>query len=176
MKVSRWTALAAMALALSTSACAGVAARMEPPEVSLSDIRLVEATPLEQRYLFTLRIRNPNQRSLRVEGLQFDLSINQRSFASGVSNAHVTVPAFGEERVEVSATSTLLGLLRQLQELGRAETLRYRLKGRIASPDVHAPLDFERHGEISLEGGGDGAGSIRIRAPAPPPSEPARSV
>ncbi len=146
--------------------CAGSAFRPLKPEVTVADIRAEGGNLLEQRFLLTLRVTNPNRFEIPVEGVSFTLDVAGEPFARGVGNKPVTIPAMGEALVEVKATAGLAGLvLRQFKNLGRGlDKLEYRLQGRLVSGSFGA-YDFDQRGEL------DPARLIRDGRPAKPPSE-----
>lgn len=151
MNIQGWKA-PWLTAALAVTACAPLGTTSwEAPYLSLADVRLVELSPFEQRYRFSLRVQNPNAAALRISGLSFELEVNDEVFARGVNDATVVVPAYGERGIHVSATSTTLGLLRQLRKLEQTQTLRYRLKGRVSSPDFARPISFDYPGSLTLE-------------------------
>jgi len=132
------------------AACAGLGTRPEPPSLALSDLRLVDATLFAQRYLLELQVQNPNPFDLAIDGTACELLLNGQLFASGVSNQPVTVPRYGTGVLRVEATSTLVGLFRQLTELERsqAQSFRYQLRGHVSLKGSRLP--FDQSGEISL--------------------------
>ncbi len=138
-----------LALALLTG-CAGLAQRPEPPIVSVADIRMGDASLMEQRFVVTLRLQNPNDFALPLRGLRYDLKLNGHAFARGVSPAAVTVPAYGEKTLQVTVTSNLLSLFRQLQALSRGGPLKYSLAGSIGIANRHLRLPFKQSGELTL--------------------------
>lgn len=132
------------------AACAGMAGLSQKPEVSLAGLDLLEFGLIEQRFALKLRIRNPNDVALSITGVNFAIELDGQPFASGVSDKAVTVPRQGDAVLEVTATSNLSGVLKQLREFrkgGRA--LDYRLTGRIAV-DGLGSLPFERKGELAM--------------------------
>lgn len=100
-----------------------------PPQVSVADLRLLDSTVFEQRFEINLRIGNPNDFALPLDGLTFDLEVNGESFARGFSNQRVTIPRLGEGHVSVAASTTLVEVLRQMQLLAGRIDLTYRLRG-----------------------------------------------
>ena len=130
--------------------CASLSTKMEPPQISLSNVRVLGVTLLEQQYVLTMRIQNPNDRPLHISGLSFELDINDEKFANGVSNQKVTIPGYGQGTLDVTGTSTLAGLLRQLAELERMQELKYGLKGKVKIADIPVPVPFEYEGVVPL--------------------------
>lgn len=141
----------AAVLMLAAAGCASLGPYPEPLGISISGFDMVEAGVLEQRYRFKLRIQNPNSAELLIDGLAFEVEINDQPFAKGVSNRRVTIPRFGEQVMEVDAVSTLAGIVRQIAELEKSQqggALHYRLKGKFSMPSQAAPLPFDYRGEF----------------------------
>jgi LEA14-like dessication related protein len=151
-------------LALAVTACATTGSFPEPPRVTLTSIQPMDMTLLEQRYSLQLRIMNPNDVALPVEGLSYALEINGREFAYGVSNAEVSIPPFSEALLDVEVVSNLLNVMQQVQELQgeQHDSLSYRLSGKLSLANSPARLPFEYAGELKyLPAGSD--------SPAPAP-------
>jgi LEA14-like dessication related protein len=142
-------ALALLLIGMMTG-CAGLPSGMEPPAVTISDLGLGNAGLLEQQFNLRLRIQNPNSQELKIDGMAFDLEINDQLFAQGVGNAAVTVPRYGSGFMPVEAVSTLGGLLKQFNTLARGDkpVFKYRIKGTLSVDGRRIP--FERHGEFDL--------------------------
>lgn len=130
--------------------CAGSALRPLKPEVSLADIQLSGGNLLEQRVILTLRVVNPNNFEIPVQGLDFTLDVNGQALARGVGGKPVVIPSLGEALIDVNATTSLLSLLKQLKGLGKSaagETLAYRLKGRLVTGSFGG-FDFDQSGQL----------------------------
>ena len=137
-------------LTLAITACATTATFQDPPRVTLTSIQPKDMTLLEQRYSLQLRIMNPNDVAIPVEGLSYALEINGREFAYGVSNATVSIPPFGEALLDVEVVSNLLNIMQQMQEMQgeQHDSLRYRLSGKISLDNSPGRLPFEYEGEL----------------------------
>ncbi|MDR4497165.1 MAG: LEA type 2 family protein [Candidatus Scalindua sp.] len=155
------------------SVCAGCAATgriSESPYISLSNIELVSMGVFEQRYRIMLRIKNPNDISIPIKGMSYTIFLNGKEFANGVSNKPVIIPEYGEEVIEIEATSDLTGILNQLQELisGGIEKVSYRLAGRAKLSNRIRRLSYEYKGELDLQPvSGDGS-RFFLHAPQTP--------
>lgn len=145
--VMAWTLLATL------SGCAGLTEKPQSPRVSLSNINILELGIFEQRYGLSLRIQNPNSFALPLAGMSYQLYINDESFAQGVSNDHVTIPAFGEEMVEVNVVSNLGQLAKQLTDIGSQPRplLQYRLDGQVKLDNFVRSIPFSYAGEVKFE-------------------------
>jgi LEA14-like dessication related protein len=138
------------------AACVNLPGKMEPPSVTVSDVRMGTAGILEQQYFVKLRIQNPNDDDLQVKGASFELELNDQPFAKGVSARSVTVPRFASEFIEVETFSGISSILRQLGSMsssGGVENFRYRIKGRLATRNAGA-IPFDERGDLKLGGAG----------------------
>jgi LEA14-like dessication related protein len=144
--------VAGVFLIVGLGGCASLSADRDRVRVTVSDLRLIEATMLEQVYGLTLRVQNPNDTPIQFAGMSFELAINDLEFGSGVSDSKVKVPAFGDAKVEVRMVSTLFRLLRHLRALQSesGEPLSYELSGRISLADRLGWLRFQELGELDL--------------------------
>jgi LEA14-like dessication related protein len=116
------------------------------------------------RFILTLRVQNPNDVELRINGLSVEVELNGQPFITGLSDKGVTVPRFGEAVLEVMATSTLGSALKQLRELqkGGRERIDYRIVGRLNLSGI-GTVPFERRGDLQMP-----AVVSPLRKPLPP--------
>lgn len=133
------------------AACAGWRGDIEPPRVHLSDVGLLKPGLFEQRLRVDLRLVNPNDVDLTLDGLTFELEVNDEHFADGVSGQRVDIPRFGDATVTVEASATVLAMLRQVMALGQRETITYRIAGKAY---FDAPrrrvVPYEQEGELRV--------------------------
>jgi LEA14-like dessication related protein len=132
-------------------ACATLSPYKDAPRVSLVSIQPQDMGVLEQRFALQLRILNPNDVAIPVNGLSYAIEINDREFAYGVSQQAVEIPAFGEALLDVEVVSNLLNVMQQLQALHgeTRDSLAYRLKGKINLANTAASLPFDYSGELT---------------------------
>lgn len=132
-------------------ACSTLGGFSQKPEVSLAGLELVELGFFEQRFVIKLRIQNPNDVDLPINGLVFDVELNGLSFAKGLSDKAVIIPRMGEALLEVTATSNLGSVLKQMRELqkGGHDGVDYRMSGRLALEGIGS-IPFERRGDLQL--------------------------
>jgi LEA14-like dessication related protein len=144
--------VAMLGLLLLLSACAALQPKRDQVRVTMADVRPLESTLMEQRFLVKLRLQNRSQQMLDINGMSFDLELNDKAFASGVSNHAVKVEPFGEAVLEVKVSSTLFGVIRQVQSLQTLEDkpFHYRISGSLSRPDSFFSLPFDESGEIDL--------------------------
>ncbi|KAF0811822.1 hypothetical protein IGB42_03632 [Andreprevotia sp. IGB-42] len=128
------------------AACAGIPEHFEKPRLSIADVRLKQAGLLEQRFVLTLRVQNPNKVDIPIDGLDTTLAIAGKPLAQGVSHERVTLPALGEALVPVEVTANLSGLLkawRAVQGEGK-----YTLAGRLFVPMRADGVPFAYEGDL----------------------------
>lgn len=137
-------------LAVFLGGCASMQTPLESPQVSLTDLRLLDATLFEQRYALKIRVQNPNPVALPINGMNFRLDINDVELGQGVSDQAVTVPAYGEAVFEINLVSNFARIVNQIRALesGKGQSLRYRLAGGIGVADRLGKLPFDYQGEI----------------------------
>ncbi|MEW8359941.1 MAG: LEA type 2 family protein [Candidatus Thiodiazotropha sp.] len=139
-------------LLLILSGCASLQPREERIRVTIADLSPLESTLMEQRYLLKIRLQNRSKEALNIDGMSFDLDLNGRRFASGVSNQKASIPGFSESMLEVKVSSTVFGLIRQFSALqDQADgSFDYRISGSLSSPDSMLTLPFSEEGEFNL--------------------------
>jgi len=148
-----------LACLLGLSACAGWGVR-EPLNVTIADITPLDMTVLEQRYAVKVRLLNPNNAEIAFDGVVFDLEINDKPFAKGVSSQG-GVPRFGEAVIEMQVVSGLQNILRQIPELQKGDRagFTYRVKGRLHSTGGLGSIPFNKSGEFAFPTAGGKPGS-----------------
>ncbi len=125
--------------------------RLKEPSVSLSDLRMLDGTVFEQRMLIVLRLGNPNNVDLAIDGLTFNLEVNGEELAEGYSKDAVTIPRLGQVVVRVIATTTLLDMVRQAIALGRTTELTYRMTGDVyLKGGFGRSVGYEKKGTLNL--------------------------
>lgn len=128
--------LVALSLLSLAAGCASIAS-LEAPEVQVTNLRLLEPAPgsLEQRFAVGLRLINPNNRAISVDGLDFELELNDRRLARGVTSDAFELPRLGQADTVVVVTTSVFDVLRQAVDLaGRQQ----------------APMDYRVHGRLHI--------------------------
>lgn len=138
------TALTAATLA----ACTGLR-DLEPPDVVVTAIRPLDATLLEQRFEVDLRIYNPNNRDLDIDGVDFELVVNDSRLARGSGASQLLLPRLGEAETTVRVSTTVFDVARQIMNAGESGVITYRLSGRVhLGTGLGGSLPFEKSGVL----------------------------
>jgi len=152
--------LSGFVLVMGLASCSALTSKPESPRVTLVGLKLISAELLEQRYQVNLRVMNPNAFELPVRGIDFRLDINGKTFADGVSNQPVDVPAYGENIIELKVSSNLFQVFRQFQSLQESQSpgFEYRISGSMATGVYGQKLPFDYSGELQLSEPGRSGG------------------
>ena len=141
-----------IALVLLLLGCAALYQSMERPRINIANIMPRDIKLFEQVFDLELRIQNPNNTPLEVNGLAFELELNGKRFATGVSNQSLVIDRLSSDVIHVEAITTLVGFLRQVAEYQETQTPRvaYRIVGAIYSGSLGVKLRFDDSGEIKI--------------------------
>jgi LEA14-like dessication related protein len=162
-------AVAAVLACMLAAACSTLRPGVEvlKPDVRLTDLALVESGLLEQHFRVTLRVSNPNDFALPVDGLRFALRVNDNPLVTGLTDEAVSVPRLGTATIDVDAFTSTLDVVRQLVTLTqRHDALAYKLDGTVfLKSHGEREVPFTKTGTLQLAPGG----GTRFVAPEPPP-------
>jgi LEA14-like dessication related protein len=139
-------------VALLLGACAGqLSDQLAAPEISLAGIGFGEPGLFEQKLRIDLRVRNPNDFTIDVERVRFELRVNDQDLTNGWTEDPFVLPALGQTIVPVTVYVPTVELFERVMALGSGKRLGYRLHGRVELDNLLvSSLPFERAGEIAL--------------------------
>lgn len=148
------TCLTALAM-LGLAACSGPsglsAVDAEIPDVSLAGLSFSEPGLFEQGLTIQLRLKNPNEFDIPIDGLKFALDVNNTPFANGLSRQDFTLPSLGEIVVPVEITVPTSDLIERVVAIGTGRRLDYKLTGEADISSWFAgPVPFIREGKLAL--------------------------
>ncbi|MFV8825865.1 LEA type 2 family protein [Thauera sp. WH-2] len=149
--------LRALLLALCTllltglTGCASFTHR-EQVRINVVGLEPIPGEGMEMRFKVKLRVQNPNERAIDFDGIALDLDLNNRPFASGVSDRSGSVPRFGEALIEIPVSVSAIAVVRQalgvIEGEGKAE-VPYTLRGRLAGGLIGS-MRFSDSGTLKL--------------------------
>jgi LEA14-like dessication related protein len=150
-----------LSLCMLLAGCATMGPGMEKPTVTVTDLRPGEVKALEAIFILELRIMNPNDFPLDISGLNCDLKIDGKRFASGISDVRQEVPAFGTATIPVTVYASMFEMVTSViqilqdadQRKGNVKPLNYELAGKIRLGG-RGSVPFESKGELDLSGQG----------------------
>lgn len=142
--------------------CAAMHGFKEDPTISIADIRIQDIKAMEGVFLIKLRVLNPNEAPLDIHGINCDLEINKRHFASGIGTGNQSVPAFGTAIVPVEVYASVLDMITSVADMihtvgkppAKDEPVPYVLQGtvRVGVHGFKKEVPFKASGELSLKG------------------------
>ncbi len=136
---------------LALFACTSLS-QQDPLQVTVAGIEPLEGEGLEMRMLVRLRVQNPNDTPVDYNGAYVKLDVQDRTFATGVSNATGSVPRFGESIIGVPVTVSVLRIVRQVMGVMGGEPvdqIRYSMSGKL-NRSAYGSLRFKAEGEFKL--------------------------
>ena len=141
-------------LTLGLAACSGLPYHAKPPKVSVADVDIKSLGIFEQHFDVGLRVSNPNDFDLKIEALEFELELNGRPFAKGLSRVSALIPAISSTVLRVDAVTQSRNLIQQIKALP-AETLKegvpYRISGRVKTDQSSSWIPFDQQGVVGRE-------------------------
>ena len=150
---------AILMLALALVGCASLVQR-EPVRINVVGLEPLPGQGMEMRFAVKLRVQNPNDTAIDFDGLALELDLNDKPFATGVSDQRGNVPRFGEAVINIPVTVSAVAVVRQALGVmdGKAvDTVPYSLRGRLAG-GLLGGVRFSDKGALSLP---DGLKSLR---------------
>jgi LEA14-like dessication related protein len=151
--LQRFFALLALCL-LAGCAALESAVDFDEPEVELLGLEPLPARGMEARFLLRLRIVNPNSVALDIDGMAYDVYLNDSKVLSGVSNRELRVDPYSESTAELEVAAGMLGSMRLLRDLMQNPPqggLPYRLNAKISRKGLGGTLRVSREGLLGME-------------------------
>jgi LEA14-like dessication related protein len=142
-------------LGLISFSCATISKDLEPPRVHVIDIQVQEIRALEAVLKIELRVMNANDIEVDIKGIDCELEINGKHFASGVTDQKTKIPAYGTTVVPMVIYSSVLDVVRGVLGIKEKEKIEYKISGRLhLEGDLLVPssIRFQSDGDLSLEG------------------------
>jgi LEA14-like dessication related protein len=137
-------------------------ATRDPLQVTVAGIESLPGEGMELRLLVKLRVQNPNDAPIDFNGVAVEMNVQGKTFATGVSDAHGSVPRFGESLIEVPVTASAFRMARQALGMFKGGgtglgKIAYEMKGKLNGSGFSA-VRFQNTGEFELPIGA-GAGT-----------------
>jgi LEA14-like dessication related protein len=138
-------------LAVALSGCALFLPKLQTPNLSIVDVEVRRANFMEQQLRVRMRVENPNDRSLPIQGLTYTVYLGGQEFATGVSDASFIVPALGTAEFNMDVTANAAGALFAILGRPRGQGIDYRMKGRVElSHGWLRSIPFEQSGTFTV--------------------------
>jgi LEA14-like dessication related protein len=142
----RSTGIFAMLL---VAACTSVAPRIEPPEVTLENVRVKRIVDNRAEISVELKLFNPNSMTLPVKAVDYEVTLDGRPAANGHTVRVDTLPPRGEGKVELAGRVDVGAIATSMMALGSQLPVAYALRGTV-TVEGWAPISFSRSGKIPV--------------------------
>src|ERR1700744_1622436 len=136
---------------LCLSGCSLFVPKLEKPTLSVVNVQMLKSDLWHQELRVRLRVQNPNDRNLPIEGLTYELDLDGQEFAHGMSGESFVVPALGEAEFDMSVSANMASMIFKL--LGQSSNqVEYHIKGKISlSSGLLRSLHFDDRGTFKWQ-------------------------
>ena len=133
--------------------CASMQKR-DPLQVTVAGVEPLQGEGMELRLMVKLRVQNPNDAPIDYNGVAVEMNVQGKTFATGVSDAHGSVPRFGETVIEVPVTASAFRMARQALGLIKGggaglNKISYEMKGKLNGSGF-STVRFTNTGDFEL--------------------------
>tara|TARA_R110000744_G_scaffold108358_3_gene205222 strand:+ start:190 stop:696 length:507 start_codon:yes stop_codon:yes gene_type:complete len=138
-------------IAMLLSSCATLSPDFEKPELQLTNLSMLPAQGLEQRFRLTFRVTNPNNISFPIDGMNFKLNLRGLQVATGVSDKKFVLEPLSDNTFEVDVSASLFNSGRVLLDImnSKPQELAYEINAKIfTSKGLWGSIPVTRSGLI----------------------------
>jgi len=155
----RWHALPIVFVVLAGGLAAGctTSGGLIPPEVTLVDVELVDATIFESTFTVSVRLTNDNPEPLVIDGTVVKLILEGSKFGRGSSGERVEIPRMSSVVLDLELHLSHVTIVTKIKRIIESKELDYALSGHVyvLKPSGGTKrLHIEREGTIDLRGEG----------------------
>lgn len=104
---------------------------MKEPKVSLAGLNIKDLNPLSPSFLVRLKVDNPNDLDVNLDGADVALALNGRPVAAGVSRSPLVLKKLGSSEMDVEVTANTMSAIQQFLILQTQSTLDYQVTGNL---------------------------------------------
>lgn len=131
------------------NACAGLPGKdIIEPEVFVRDFSVTELTLSGLKGIISLDVKNPNDVRLGARNLDYIFYIADHEILSGATDENFSIPAFGQETVNLPIRISYQDLLNALPGVLNSKSADYTVKGNLGTTFVTVP--FTKQGRFAL--------------------------
>lgn len=149
---SKFRLLGLLFTAVLVTGCVGQPS-LVAPELEAAGVRLQSVGLLQQQFLVTLRVYNPNTVALPIKHIEYKFDLGGNQLAQGESAVAFSIPSHESREFDLRMRTDLLSSIGSLQKwlAGSPGDIEYGLSGtvKVDIPFVR-PFPFEQKGRIPL--------------------------
>ena len=148
------TRFAFILLMFSLNGCSSIVKDvLKEPEISVGELKLVKAGLINQTFLLTLLVTNPNQVTLPIKSFTYNIQLAGDEFASGSTSQAFSIPSKGTESIDLTVKLNLLRSSSHLVNIIKSgsKDINYQINGSIAIDlPFMAPVPVSKVGSLKL--------------------------
>ena len=133
--------------------CSGCSALfVNPPDVSLVDLKVGEVTIFETGVSLVVRYQNRDDRPLVISGAEHEITLNGKYLGRGSSSTVLNIPAYGTATDTIKVHLSNLSLFNRIQELVEQPKLQYQIDNSISVGGTFGGrVSSQSSGELNLD-------------------------
>ncbi len=138
-----WRVLLVMLLLTMASACSLMTTdfkNLKEPKVSLAGLSIKDLNPLKPSFLVRLKLDNPNDLDVSLDGADVALALNGQPVAAGISRSPLTLKKLASSEMELEVTANTLNAVQQFLLLQSRPTIDYAITGHLQLRDWMSAL------------------------------------
>jgi LEA14-like dessication related protein len=141
--------LVALAVPVLLAACAYT--RLQQPELSVVDVKLLKGDLFRQELRVRMSVHNPNDVKLPVRSISYQVELAGNAFAHGESTGNFEIPANGDTEFDVNVTANAASALLRLMGSDNQHSLPYRITGKVQlASGLLRSVPFDHTGQLQL--------------------------
>lgn len=153
MRLAYWVAGAAM---VALSGCSSLQQSLQAPTATVNSVKVMPGQGLNLRFLVGLHVKNPNFIPLPVHGVNYSVALSGQEVVTGNSQNQPTIPAHGEQDIEIEAVANLvsgLSLANTLLANPLQQAVPYQVKASIDVGALLPNIPVQKSGTVNLTTG-----------------------
>lgn len=143
-----------VALLLAIAGCTGTSSKFDSPKVDLVGLEPAQSGSGQAHFLVKLRVVNPNDVVLGINGVYYEISVDGHELFTGASDQKSEIPAYGEGVISLRAAPSLFGTIGLFKGLisgaGKQGAINYSLYTKISVAGRMMPLRINHSGKLDL--------------------------
>lgn len=133
---------------LAFSACSTFDRVVQKPSVELDSVNLEDPSLTALTMVFGVRVDNPNNFTIPVSALNYELRLNGNDLAKGVFDDPGKIPARGNAVVKIPVRVSYFSLYKTARSIQDKRAVSYEIKGDIDAAGITVP--FNETGTVDL--------------------------
>ena len=113
---------------------------LKEPKVSLAGLSVKDLNPLQPSFLVRLKLDNPNDLDVSLDGADVALTLNGQPVAAGISRSPLTLKKLASSEMDLEVTANTLNAAQQFLLLQSKPTMDYEITGHLQLKDWMSAL------------------------------------